>query len=81
MKYIDPNNQRYRFYVRECLNGYAIQVQNVEADEHIPLTPAVATQLEIELPENYRLQSCTRESADSELKRLAQLNKWVEVNQ
>lgn len=80
MKYIDPNNQRYRFYVRECLNGFAIQVLNVEVSENIPLSPSVATQLEIELPENYRLQSCTREAADSELKRLAQLNKWAEVD-
>lgn len=80
MKYIDPNNQRYRFYVRECLNGFAIQVQNVEASENIPLTPSVATQLEIELPDTYRLQSCTSEAAESELKRLAQLNKWAEVD-
>lgn len=80
MKYIDPENQRYRFYVRECLNGYAIQVQNVEADEHIPLTPAVASQLEIDLPDTYRLQSCKRENAEKELKRLAQLNKWAEVD-
>lgn len=80
MKYIDPNNQRYRFYVRECLNGYAIQVLNVEASENIPLTPPVASQLEIELPETYRLQSSTREAAEKELKRLAQLNRWAEVD-
>lgn len=80
MKYIDPQNQKYRFYVRECLNGYAIQVLNVEADEHIPLTPAVASQLEIDLPDTYRLQSCTREAAEDELKRLAQLNNWNDVD-
>ena len=80
MKYIDPKNQRYRFYVRECLNGYAIQVLNVEAAEHIPLTPAVASQLEIDLPDTYRLQSCTREAAEDELKRLAQLNGWNDVD-
>ena len=80
MKYIDPNNQRYRYYVRECFNGYAIQVLNVEADENIPLTPTVASQLEIELPDTYRLQSCTREAAGTELKRLAHLNGWVEVD-
>lgn len=80
MKYIDPENQRYRFCVRECLNGFAIQVLNVEADEHIPLTPAVASQLEIDLPDTYWLQSCTREAAEKELKRLAQLNKWAEVD-
>lgn len=81
MKYIDPNNQRYRFYVRECCNGYAIQVQNVEEPGNVPLTPAVASQLEIDLPDTYRLQSCKRENAERELKRLAQLNKWVEVDQ
>ena len=80
MKYIDPQNQKYRFYVRECLNGYAIQVLNVEAAEHIPLTPAVASQLEIDLPDTYRLQSCTREAAEDELKRLAQLNGWNDVD-
>lgn len=80
MKYIDPQNQKYRFYVRECLNGYAIQVLNVEADEHIPLTPAVASQLEIDLPDTYRLQSCTRDAAEDELKRLAQLNGWNDVD-
>ena len=79
MKYIDPNNQKYRFYVRECLNGYAIQVLNVEASENIPLTPSVANQLEIELPDTYRLQSCTREAAETELKHLSQLNKWEKV--
>ena len=80
MKYIDPNNQRYRFHVRECLNGFAIQVLNVEASENIPLTPAVANQLEITLPEVYRLQCCTRENAEKELARLAKLNGLVELN-
>ncbi len=80
MKYIDPNYQKYRFYVRECLNGFAIQVLNVEADEHIPLTPAVASQLEIDLPDTYRLQSCTREAAEAELEHLAQLNGWNDVD-
>lgn len=81
MKYIDPENQRYRFCVRECCNGYAIEVQNVEESANVPLTPAVASQLEIDLPDTYRLQSCKRENAERELKRLAQLNKWVEVDQ
>lgn len=29
-KYIDPENERYRYYVRECLNGYALQVLIVD---------------------------------------------------
>ena len=29
MRYTDPENQRYVYFIRETLNGYAIQVLNV----------------------------------------------------
>lgn len=79
-RYINTENERYRFYVRPCLNGFAIQVLVVPTEEHVPLTPQVAAQLQITLPDTYRLQSCTREAADAELVRLAEMNGWVEVN-
>lgn len=78
-KYFDPDKERYRFYVRECMNGYAIQVLVVSSGENIPLTPAVAGQLQISLPDVYRVQSCTLENAEAELERLAAANGWVEV--
>lgn len=78
-RYINPENERYRFYVRECMNGYAIQVLVVPTSENVPLTPQVAAQLQISLPDTYRLQSCARRDAEAELERLATLNGWLEV--
>lgn len=78
-RYFDPENERYRFYVRECMNGYAIQVLLVPSDNNVPLTPSVAAQLQISLPDTYRMQSCTMAAAEAELDRLAALNGWVVV--
>ncbi len=78
-KYIDPNQQRYRFHVRETMNGYAIQVLNVERDENVPLNPGIASQLAVTLPDSYRMQCCTREAAEEQLIQLATLNGWTEV--
>lgn len=80
-RYIDPEKQRYRFYVRETLNGYALQVLNVERDESIPLTPQVAAPLGVQLPDGYRLQSCTRMGAEKTLDKVAALNDWLEIDQ
>ena len=80
-KYIDPNKERYRFLVRECLNGYSLQVLIVTSGENVPLTPAVAAQLQLRLPDNYRLQGCTRDAAEESLKELADLNGWTEVTE
>ncbi len=80
-KYIDPNRERYRFHVRESFNGYSLQVQIVTSGENVPLTPAVAAQLQLRLPENYRLQGCTRVAAEESLKELADLNGWTEVTE
>lgn len=76
-RYLDPENERYRFHVSECLNGYAIQVLVVSSEENIALSPSVAAQLQISLPNSYRLQSCTREAAEQQLDELATLNGWV----
>lgn len=78
-KYIDPENQRYRFYVRECINGFALQVLIVDRDETVPLSPQVAAQLNVSLPNLYRIQSCTLEGAEAVLEELAALNGWTEV--
>lgn len=80
-KYIDPNRERYRFHVRESINGYSLQVLIVTSGENVPLTPAVAAQLQLRLPENYRLQGCTRDAAEESLKELADLNSWTEVTE
>ena len=79
-RYFNSEQPRYVFYVRECLNGFSLQVLNIDRDENYPLTPAVAGQLLVTLPDTYRLQSCTREAAEKELDRLADLNEWTEVN-
>lgn len=76
-KYINPEQQRYRYYVRESANGFAIQVLNVDRDENIPLSPPVASQLGVQLPDGYRIQCCTRQAAEKELERLATLNGWA----
>lgn len=79
MKYMDPENDRYRFYVRKCMNDYALQVLVVTSGENIPLTPAVAGQLQISIPSGYRVQCCTYEAATQVLADTAQLNNWVYV--
>lgn len=79
-RYFSSEQPRYVYYVRECLNGYSLQVLNTDRDENYPLTPAVAGQLQVALPDSYRLQSCAKEDAEKELERLAELNDWIEVN-
>lgn len=78
-RYFDPENERYRFHVRECINGYAIQVLIVSSEENIPLSPSVAAQLQISLPDTYRIQSCTRNAAEEQLDELAKMNGWEAV--
>lgn len=79
-KYFCPENEQYRFYVSGCVNGYAIQVLVVSSVEHFPLSPSVAAQLMITLPDSYRVQSCTREAAEQQLDELAQLNGWEMID-
>ena len=53
-RYFDPENQRYQFMVRESVNGYAIQVLSVPNGVTVPLSPSVASQLNVTLPDTYR---------------------------
>lgn len=78
-RYFAPENERYRFYVRPCKDGYAIQVLVVSSEENIPLSPSVAAQLQISLPDTYRIQSCTRNAAEEQLDELAKMNGWEAV--
>lgn len=74
MKYIDQEDPRFTYYIRETLNGFAIQVQNVARDESYPLTPSIAGANGLSLPNGLRMQSCTIEAAVEELNRLAKQN-------
>lgn len=81
MKYIDQENPRYTYYIRETLNGFAIQVLNVARDERYPLTPAIAYKNGLTLPEDFRCDCSMGEKADLEeqLKRLARINGLIEI--
>ena len=78
-KYIDPDNQRYQYMVLDTLNGYSLQVLAVSTGDIAALTPSVASQLNVSLPDNYRMQCCTREAAEKELARIAPLNSWIQI--
>lgn len=78
-RYTDPENQRYVYYVRETVNGYAIQVLNVDRDERYPLTPSIAAQCGLQTGEVMTSHSCTREAAEAALKELAEMNGLVEI--
>ena len=75
-KYIDPDNQRYVYYICESLNGFAIQVLNVDRDERYPLTPAIAYKNGLTLPEDFCCNCSGSEKAElkTQLERLAKLN-------
>ena len=80
-KYIDTNDQRYRFYIAECVNDYAIQVLHVERCEHWALSRQIARQMEIVLPdkEEWIFYSKSQACLERKLAKLAELNHWVEV--
>lgn len=79
IKYIDTEDQRYQYMVLETLNGYSLQVLVVPTGDIAALTPQVASQLNVTLPDPYRMQSCTRQAAEKTLKEVARLNGWTEV--
>lgn len=81
MKYIDTENPRFTYYIRETLNGFAIQVLNVARDERFPLTPAIAHQNGLTLPEGFRCNCSANEKTELEghLKRLADTNGLIEI--
>lgn len=78
-KYIDPENDRYQFMVRETLNGYSIEVLVISSNTLAALTPQVAADLQVALPRPYRMQSCAKETAIEQLDELAALNGWVPI--
>ena len=81
MKYIDQENPRFTYYIRETLNGFAIQVLNVERDERYPLTPAIAYKLGLTLPEDFRCNGSANEKAEivAQLERLAKTNGMIGI--
>lgn len=78
-KYINPENQRYVYYIRETLNGYAIQVLNVDRDERYPLTPAIAYKIGLTLPEDFRCEASDKTEVVAQLERLAKANGLIEI--
>lgn len=78
-RYIKPNDDRYQFLVVTTLNGYSIEVLVVSTEALAAITPSVAAQLHIKLPETFRLQSCAKEDAEKQLDELATLNEWVPI--
>lgn len=80
-KYIDPDNQRYVYYICESLNGFAIQVLNADRDERYPLTPAIAYKNGLTLPEDFICNCSAYEKAELEarLANLASTNGLIEI--
>ena len=83
MKYIVSENPRFTYYIRETLNGFAIQVLNVDRDERYPLTPAIAYKNGLTLPEDFRCNCSAGEKAELEaqLANLATTNGMIEIEQ
>ena len=78
-KYIDPSNDRYQYQVRKTLNGFSVEVLVVPTGDIVGLTSQVAEQLEVTVPDGYRVQSSTREEAEAVLDTVAQANGWTEM--
>lgn len=78
-RYIKEGDDRYQFMVIHTLNGYSIEVLVVPTEDLAAITPSVAAQLHIKLPDLYRLQSCTETDAEKQLDELAALNEWVAI--
>ena len=79
-RYLDSENPRYVYSIRETLNGYGIQVLNVDRDERYPLTPSIAAQCGLQTGDVLTSHSCTKEAAEAALKDLAELNGLIEVD-
>lgn len=78
-RYTKPNDDRYQFLVIHTLNGYSIEVLVVPTEDLAAITPGVAAQLHIKLPDSYQLQSCAETDAEKQLDELAALNGWVAI--
>ena len=79
-RYLDSENPRYVYSIRETLNGYGIQVLNVDRDERYPLTPSIAAQCGLQTGDVLTSHSCTKEAAEAAPKDLAELNGLIEVD-
>ncbi len=79
-RYVNLKDDRYRFHVRECLNGFALQVLVVSTGDNVPLSEEVIGRMELSKPEGYRVQHGTREEAEAALAEMANMNGWEEVN-
>ena len=80
-KYIDMENQRYQYMVLNTLNGHSVEVLVVDHGDIAALTDTVAEQLNVRLPEDYRVQCTTREDAEVVLDTVAKLNGWLMVKE
>lgn len=82
-KYIDPERERFQYTVRATVNGYAVQAHVMPTNEWAALTPDVAHQIEVQLPEDYRYAHDNQHEARAwqELDRVARLNGWVKVEE
>ena len=78
-RYLDSENPRSVYSIRETLNGYGIQVLNVDRDERYPLTPSIAAQCGLQTGDVLTSHSCTKEAAEAALKELAELNGLIEI--
>lgn len=79
-RYLDSDNPRYVYSIRETLNGYGIQVLNVDRDERYPLTPSIAAQCGLQTGDVLTSHSCTKDAAEAALEELAKLNGLIEVD-
>ncbi len=80
-KYIDPERPRYVYYIRETLNGFGIQVLNVERDDRFPLTLSIAHQIGLIVPEGFQCHCGEGQKADLEahLDSFAKANDLIEI--
>ena len=78
-RYLDSENPRYVYSIRETLNGYGIQVLNVDRDERYPLTPSIAAQCGLQTGDVFTSHCCTKEAAEAALEELARLNGLVAI--
>ena len=78
-RYIKEGDDRYQFLVIHTLNGYSIEVLVVPTEDLAAITPTVAAQLHIKLPDSYQLQSCAEVDAEKQLDELAALNGWMAI--
>lgn len=79
MKYIDQENPRFTYYIRETLNGFAIQVLNVARDERYPLTKQIAAQNDLTVPEGIDFNASNRETVEASLLAIAKANGLIEI--